>query len=109
MTNGNSLINLGDISNPATVLIEKISDAVGAVFLPLQIKRIARAEVESEKIRALGEIKLSEIQERALCRMIHQEGRSDRRTLSGSPRWRYRIFGLMRSRKRGAGLALTLL
>ena len=29
-----SLINLGELSKPATVLIEKISDAVGGVFKP---------------------------------------------------------------------------
>lgn len=75
MKDGNSLINLGAISKPATVLIEKISDAVGAVFLPLQIKRVAQAEAEAGKIRALGEIKISGIQERALSRMIHQEER----------------------------------
>lgn len=75
MNDGNSLINLGDISKPATVLIEKISDAVGAVFRPSQMIRIARAEAESGKIRALGEIKISEIQERALSRIIQQEGK----------------------------------
>jgi hypothetical protein len=75
MSEGSPLISLGDISKPATVLIEKISDAVGAVFRPIQIKRIARAEAEAGKIRALGEIKISEIQERALFRMIQQEGK----------------------------------
>jgi len=75
MSEGGPLISLGDISKPATVLIEKISDAVGAVFRPRQIKRIAQAEVEAGKIRALGEIEISEIQERALSRMIQQEGK----------------------------------
>jgi len=32
MSEGNSLINLGDISKPATVLIEKVSGALGGYF-----------------------------------------------------------------------------
>jgi hypothetical protein len=48
MGEGSSLINLGDLSKPATVLIEKISDAVGALYKPRQIKRLAQAEAESE-------------------------------------------------------------
>jgi hypothetical protein len=53
MSEGKSLINidLGNFSKPATVLIEKISDAVGGCFRPFQIKRIAKAESEAEIIR----------------------------------------------------------
>ncbi len=40
----NSIINLGELSKPATVLIEKISDAVGGIFKPYQIIRAAKAE-----------------------------------------------------------------
>jgi hypothetical protein len=50
----NPLANLGDLAKPATVLIEKISDAVGGVFKPFQIVRVARAEAEAELIRAEG-------------------------------------------------------
>jgi hypothetical protein len=42
MSNGGSLINLGEISKPATVLIEKIADAIGGVFKPYQIRRVAQ-------------------------------------------------------------------
>lgn len=75
MSTGGALVNLGDLSKPATVLIEKISDAIGAVFEPHQIKRVARAEAEAEKIRAVAQIEISEIQQRALIRMIQEEGR----------------------------------
>ena len=44
MGSNNSIVNLGDLSKPATVLIEKISDAIGGIFKPYQIKRIAKAE-----------------------------------------------------------------
>ncbi len=58
MAEGNSIINFGELSKPATVLIEKISDAIGIVFEPCQIKRIAKAETEADKIRALAGIEL---------------------------------------------------
>jgi len=75
MSNGNSLINLGELSKPATVLIEKISDAIGGIFRPHQIKRIAKAEAEAEKIKALAQIDISDIQQRALVRLIQEEGK----------------------------------
>lgn len=70
---GNSLINLGELSKPATVLIEKVSDAVGGIAKPWQIKRVASAEAEAEKIKALAQIEIGEIQQRALIRMIQEE------------------------------------
>lgn len=75
MAEGNSLINLGDISKPATVLIEKVSAAVGIVFEPHRVKRMARAEAEAEKIKALARIELSDIEHRAIDRLVAQETR----------------------------------
>jgi hypothetical protein len=43
-----SLINIGELAKPATVLIEKISDAVGEIYKPYQAKRVAKAETEAE-------------------------------------------------------------
>ena len=45
-----SLINLGELSKPATVLIEKISEAVGGTFKPYQIVRVAKAEAQADRI-----------------------------------------------------------
>ena len=72
-----TLVNLGDLSKPATVLIEKISDAIGALYKPRQIKRIAQAEAEAEaeKIKALAGIEVTEIQRRALVRLVQEEGK----------------------------------
>jgi hypothetical protein len=70
-----NLGNLGDLSKPATVLIEKISDAVGGIAKPWQMVRTARAEVAAETIRAQGRIQISEIEERALIRMVSEEGK----------------------------------
>ncbi|MDP3726312.1 MAG: DUF2806 domain-containing protein, partial [bacterium] len=69
----NSLINLGNLADPAKVLIEKISDAVGGVFKPYQIRRAAQARAEAEKIRAVSKIEISELQQRALNRFLFEE------------------------------------
>lgn len=73
-TGGGALINLGDLSRPATVLIEKISDAVGGIAKPWQIVRTATAEAKAEIIRAQTRIEISEIEQRALIRMVREEG-----------------------------------
>jgi Protein of unknown function (DUF2806) len=75
MAEGNSLINLGDLSKPATVLIEKVSNAVGLIYEPTHIKRKARAESEAEKIKAVAKIEITELERRALERFVHQESR----------------------------------
>ena len=75
MSEGSSLINPGNLTKPATVLIKKIADAVGTLYQPTHIKRIAKAEVEAEKIRARGNLEISEIEERAIIRFIHEEGK----------------------------------
>lgn len=69
------MINLGDISKPATVLIEKISDAVGGYFKPYQIKRVAKAEAEVELIEAEAQIQVSDLQRRAVNRFIAEESK----------------------------------
>lgn len=68
-----SIVNLGDVSKPATVLIEKISDAVGGLFLPFQIKRTAKAEAEAQMTRAMADIKIEALQRRALMRFVGEE------------------------------------
>lgn len=75
MGDGNSLINLGELSKPATVLIEKVSDAVGVLYEPRRIRKRAEAEAEADKIKALSSIELNEIQYRAVDRLVHQETR----------------------------------
>lgn len=74
----NSLVNLGELSKPATVLIEKISDAVGGVFKPYQIVRVAKAEAEAEKIRANAEIDVQNIHRRAMRRFLEEEAKKQK-------------------------------
>lgn len=74
MANTNaSLINLEGLSKPATVLIEKVSNAVGGIFLPYQIERVAKAEAKAEKIKAISNIEITELQKRALRRLLQEE------------------------------------
>ncbi|WP_028324627.1 DUF2806 domain-containing protein [Desulfatirhabdium butyrativorans] len=75
MPDNNALINLGDLSKPATVLIEKVCNAVGVLYEPTRIRRQARAEVDAEKIKALARVELTSLQERAIERLVHQEER----------------------------------
>jgi hypothetical protein len=75
MSEGGSLINFGDISKPATVLIEKVCNAVGIVYEPTRIKRKAKAEAEAAKIATLTQIELTELERRAMERLVHQEAR----------------------------------
>jgi len=75
MSEGSSLVNFGDISKPATVLIEKISDALGGYFKPYQIRRVAKAEGEAEIIKAQAQIEVTDLQRRALVRFVAEEAR----------------------------------
>ncbi len=70
----NAIINLGDLSKPVTVLIERVSDAIGGIAKPAQIRRVAKAEADAEFIKAETNIKITELQERALNRWITEEG-----------------------------------
>ncbi|MGY3687369.1 DUF2806 domain-containing protein [Vibrio coralliilyticus] len=75
MSEGNSVVNLGDISKPATVLIEKISNAVGVLYEPRKIKNLAKANAEADKIKLLAQLELSEIGQRAMQRVLTQESK----------------------------------
>lgn len=64
MTDGNSIVNLGDVVKPVTVLVEKISDLVGGGFAPRQTKRMAAADAEARVIEAQAEKEASIIRPR---------------------------------------------
>jgi hypothetical protein len=75
MSEGGALINLGELSKPATVLVEKISEAIGGIFRPYQIRRVAQAEAEAEKIRVVAEIEVTDLQRRAMVRVFAEEAK----------------------------------
>ena len=75
MSDENPLAKLGDLTKPASVLIEKISDAVGGVFRPYQIVRVAKAEAEADLIRAESQIQVTDLHRRAMHRFVEEEAK----------------------------------
>ena len=57
---GVSLLNigLGELTKPATLLIEKVSDTVGGLAKPYQIVQVAKAEAEARRIKVESEIQI---------------------------------------------------
>src|ERR1035441_6951750 len=72
---GKSLINLGDWSKPANTLVEKISDAIGGLSKPFQIRRVAQAEADADKIRVVSRIEITELERRAMSRLFAEEAK----------------------------------
>ena len=70
-----SLINLGELSKPATVLIEKISGAVGILYDPTRIRREARAKADAALIEASAVIEIGELERRAMGRFVQEQSR----------------------------------
>ena len=68
-------MNIGDLAKPATSLIERVSEAFGIVYAPTHVKRMARAEVEADKIRAIGRLEVNELESRGLARFVKDQAR----------------------------------
>jgi len=74
----NSVITLGDYAKPAEKLIDRISDAIGGVFAPWQIQRVAAAEAKAMVSRVKGEIDAATLQGRAAMRRLEDDVRHQR-------------------------------
>jgi hypothetical protein len=70
-----SILNVGEFAKPVDTLIEKISDAIGGLCKPWQIKRVAEAEAEAGKIAAVTQIEITELQRRAMVRFLAEEAK----------------------------------
>lgn len=72
-----SLINVdfSGLSEPATKLIEKVSDAIGVLYEPRKIKKIAEAKSEVQKIELKTSLELTALEERAFKRTMRSEVR----------------------------------
>ncbi len=76
MTDGFSLIKVdGKIVEPATVLINKISDAVGGLYKPYQIRRVSKAEADAAIIKEQAHIEINDLQRRAFNRLVSEEAK----------------------------------
>lgn len=67
------LVALAAAGVPASVLIKRVSDAVGGLLRPWQVRRIAEAEAEANLIHAQSEININSLQERAHHRARTEE------------------------------------
>ena len=70
-----SLMNAGQLTKPATVLIEKISNAVGTLWEPRQIRRVAQAKADAAMTLAKSDIEIDEVRHRAAQRFVEEETR----------------------------------
>ena len=74
---GFSLISTSGLAKPATMLIEKISNAFGRHFDPSQAVRMALSEAEANRIRAVSEaeteIEVADLRTRAADRVLNEE------------------------------------
>lgn len=63
------------IAKPIETLINRISDAVGTVYEPTQIRRKARAEADAKAIMTRADIDANDLQRRALRRLAEEEAK----------------------------------
>jgi len=75
MSNGNQITPFGDLGPAAKKLVEKISDGIGGLFRPRQIRRIAHAQADAAKTLAVADIEIDEMQRRAMQRMVIEQAR----------------------------------
>ena len=68
-----SLINLGELSKPAILLVKKISNAAGVLYEPRRIRKIAKAKADAALIEAKSEIEITDLHRRAVHRFIEEE------------------------------------
>jgi hypothetical protein len=71
-------IDVGGLAQPATTLIEKISDPLGGIFRPYQIVRVAKAEVEAMRLKTEGQIEITDLERRAFHRFLKEEARNQK-------------------------------
>lgn len=63
-----SIINLKDISEPVSKLVDAIGNAIGIIYEPTAIRRKAKADADASLIRAKTDLKINELTERAAQR-----------------------------------------
>ncbi|EGR2840693.1 DUF2806 domain-containing protein [Vibrio cholerae] len=66
-------MELSGLTKPATELIKRVSSAIGVLYEPTKIRRIAHAEAEAKLIAVNADIKAKELANRAAYRFSVQE------------------------------------
>ena len=70
-----AVADFAGLSRPANTLIKKVSNAVGGIFEPYQITRVAKAEAKASLIKAKAEIQITELHRRAVHRLVEEEAK----------------------------------
>ncbi len=66
-------IDLSGLSEPGVKLIEKMSDAIGAIYKPTGIRREAKAQADADKTKLISKLQLEGIERRAVDRLLKKE------------------------------------
>lgn len=76
MSEKQALIDLSSLGDAATALVNRVSDAIGAVYAPTHLRRMASAEADANRVRALADQDLSdELLRRTNARLVAREVR----------------------------------
>ncbi len=68
-----SLIDLGNLTEPAKVLIERVSDLIGGALRPHQIRRIAEAEADAKMTVTVADLQAESLRRRTAQRWLAEE------------------------------------
>lgn len=73
MPGGFSLVDLGKLAEPASKLVDKISEAIGGLCGPWQTRRMAEAKADTAIVAAETQIRITDLHRRALRRFVEEE------------------------------------
>jgi hypothetical protein len=54
-----AIANIGDLAEPITAFINRVSDAIGVLYEPTHTVKMAKAEAKADRIRATSKLELS--------------------------------------------------
>ena len=83
----NPLMNIGDLAEPAKVLIEKIADATGTLYEPKHIVEVAKAQAEAAIIQGESEIEIAKSKSEVAIIQAESEIEITDRQRRGAQRW----------------------
>jgi hypothetical protein len=68
-----SLIDLSNLTEPAKVFVERVSDLIGGALRPYQIRRIAAAEADAKMTETVAELQAESLRRRTAQRWLAEE------------------------------------
>lgn len=69
------LIDVGNLSKPLDTFVKKVSEGVGGLYEPRQIRRVAKAKADAARIEAETEIQITDLERRAMHRRTEEDAR----------------------------------